>query len=460
MNTRRTVFGAAAAGALWLASLTGCGADPGEGQADSPGSQPNVLLISIDTLRPDHLDLYGYDRETSPALVRLASEGVVYERAYAPSPSTVPSHATLFTGRLPTQHRTFNFKTKLPTDERTLAELLGVDGWRTFSVASSVRFHVGSGFEQGFEEYVLLDKLPKNDRSRAVTDRSVALLAAADDARPFFGFVHYFGPHEPYAAPEGFRGRWHPGLVSPVPETTSRYLQLHRKPGQLVPDETLDYLRGLYDGEIAYLDGELARLFAALDELDLARDTLVIVTSDHGEEFKEHGGLSHSHSLHEELLRVPLIMRWPGRLPAGERIPYAAGLVDVVPTVLQLLDRERPSNVLGRGLESDWNGDRRPDDVELVVGQRGPDHMSISARLPSGRFKLVIEEDGRETLFRLDDDPLGTRPLSGHERELEHLRQRAASVRALASLESGEDLTVSPEMREMLREIGYVEEVR
>jgi arylsulfatase A-like enzyme len=441
-------------GLFATAGLAACTAQP-----------PNLLLISIDTLRPDHLASYGYERDTSPAIGRLARQGVLWEHAYAPSPATVASHASLFSGRHPYQHRTLNYASPLPDAERTLAEILGESGYRTFAVATSIRFHDGSGFAQGFEHYESLHEQPKNARGALATDR-VLELVRSDDSRPFFGFVHYFGPHTPYWPPAEWRARWHKGAEPELPGGPGPYVHSRREPGQEVPLETLRYLEALYDAEISYLDSDLARLLDGLAAAGLADDTLVVLVSDHGEEFKEHGGLAHARTLFEEALRVPLLMRFPAELPGGLRVARPAQLVDVAPTVLELLGLPVPVDLPGRSLVEDVAplvGDVASpgvrDGADVVLGQRGVRQWSISASLPEGRFKALFEQGAQPQLFQLDVDPGERRNLAPSRAEI--LRQLVASGPAemVGGLEAGPTQEVPEDVRRRLAEIGYTEEV-
>lgn len=433
---------------LALLALLGCGS----------AAPPNVLLISIDTLRPDHLGAYGYERDTSPSLDGLARDGVLWENAYAPSPATVASHATLFTGRYPYQHRTLNYATALPDAERTLAEILAEAGYRTFAVATSVRFHPGSGFPQGFETYQTLHELDKNARSRAATDR-VLELAAAADGRPFFGFVHYFGPHGPYWPPEPYRSRWQTGPAPELPGGPSGFLKGHKEPGHSVPPRTLRYLRALYDAEILYLDRDLSRLLAGLDEQGLARGTLVVVVSDHGEEFEEHDGLGHARTLYEESLRVPLLMRWPDGLPAGRRVAWPAQLVDVVPTVLDLVGEPLPPGLPGRSLAVDLRSGGHAPGFGRVLGQRGTHQWSVAASLPEGRFKLLFEQGRRPRLFELGSDPGEQRDLAATRSPILERLVAMTPAPLVEGPESAPTAEVPAEVIERLGEIGYADEL-
>jgi arylsulfatase len=427
-----------------LLGLGGCRAEPA-----------NLLLVSIDTLRADHLPSYGYERDTSPAIDALAREGVLWENAYATSPATVASHASLFTGRFPYQHGALNYSTPLPDPELTLAELLSRAGYRTFAVATSVRFHRGSGFPQGFAHYETLHRLPKNARSRVATDRVLELAAGGE---PFFAFVHYFGPHAPYWPPEPYRSRWHPGPAPELPGGPETFVFGHRAPGQRVTPRVLAYLEALYDAEILYLDGDLARLLGGLDDLGLTERTLVVLVSDHGEEFKEHDGLSHGRTLYEESLRIPLVLRWPGVLPAGRRVGRSAQLVDVLPTVLELLGQPIPPGLPGRSLAGDLDAEAGGG-TDRVLGQRGTAQWSVAATLPEGRLKVVHEEGRPPQLFDLGADPGEQRDLGGERPRLLERLGALAPEPLRTGPQSAASVEVPEEVRRRLAEIGYADEV-
>jgi arylsulfatase A-like enzyme len=445
------VRAAAALGAVLLVAA-GC-------PAQQPAGRPNVLLVSIDTLRADHLEAYGYGRSTSPTLSDLAREGARFERAYAQASSTVPSHASLFTGRYPFQHGTYTYRTPLPAAELTLAELLRQHGFVTFALTSSVRFVRESGFDQGFASYRTFHELDKNERSQRVTEAALEAMDAAG-GRPFFGFLHYFDPHAPYSPPEAFASLWHPG-EDPFPaQESQRFIQSHRRPGQAVPPETLAYLEALYDASIRYLDGPLARLLEGISERGLAADTLVVVTSDHGDEFKEHGGLSHDGPLHEEVVRVPLLVRWPGRVPAGLVIERAVQGVDVLPTILDLLGLEVPGPLQGRSQAELLRGETPAAlEPELLLLQHRPKRWAVYARLPAGLFKLSVEGEDR-VLLRLDGPTGGADARSAHPEVESILRNRAATLGVHdAPQRAPSGAPVSEDVRERLRAIGYADEV-
>ena len=442
-------------------ALAGCGSEAQEPRG------PNVLLVSIDTLRADHLAAYGYERETAPALTRLAREGVRFENAYAQSSSTVPTHASLFTGRFPFEHGAYHVGLAVREDERTLAELFSEVGYRTFAAASSVRFRGNTGFDQGFDVFERFDELEKNDRSQALTDRALEWISEAGE--PWFAFLHYFDPHQPYAPPEPWRSRWHAGLPMPRPEATSDYLYFHDGPDRPVPPDVLDYLLALYDGEIRFLDVQLARLFEGLSPEPGTPGTLVVVTSDHGEEFKEHGGLSHARRLHEELLRVPLLIWWPGRVTAGTVVRSPVQTVDVLPTLLDLAGLDplallRRASGRSRAAEVQAAGPLDPGSAlppaNPVFAQVSHLRWALTADIAGGRFKYVSRDDAPHRLFDLRVDPNERNDLSATRADVAaKLREMAVALGADAPHEGPARVEpVDPEIRERLREIGYVEE--
>jgi arylsulfatase A-like enzyme len=437
--------------ALALAGA-GCGDDP----------RPNVLLVSIDTLRADHLAAYGYERETAPSLTRFAREGARFANSYAQASSTVPTHASLFTGRYPFQHGSYHVGLPVRDEELTLAERLRRLGYRTFGGASSVRFRGKAGFDQGFEVFERFDELAKNERSEALTDRFLEWLQAVDE--PWFAFVHYFDPHQPYAPPEPWRSQWHPGLERPRPEGTSDYLYFQDGPDRVVPEGVLDYLRALYDGEILFLDAQLERLVAALAPEPGTSGTLVVVTSDHGEEFKEHGGFSHSRRLHEELVRVPLLFWWPGRIPAGTVLERPVQTIDVLPTLLELVSGESPEALPGRSRAPELLAGGEPASEsetasEPVLAQIRASRWALTANLDGSRFKYVSRDDAPHRLYDLVDDPGEQSDLLVDRPEVvTALRDLAAALGVGSDTSAAAGTPVSTELSERLREIGYVEE--
>lgn len=441
-------------------ALLACGREPPPTPA--PADAPNVLLVTLDTVRADHTTPYGYERDTTPALAALARGGARFTHSYAQAPATTPTHASLFTGRLPQDHGCFGFENSMAESELTLAEHLRANGYRTMGAATSMKFDAGSGLWQGFDAWELFGHLPKNERSDAVRT-AVSEFAALPDARPFFAFAHLFDAHAPYAPPEPWLTRWHPGLPSPEPARTVRFVSSHQTTP--VEPEVLTYLLGLYDGGLGFADQNLAALLSGLHPGN-GRETLVIVTSDHGEAFKEHGYLGHSEWLHEEIVRVPLVVSWPGRVTPGLEIDAVAQSVDLFPTLVELLHLPAPPGLAGRSLAPALLGGALPvatgGPAEVVPMFADPLNWALAATLDGRRFKLVKQEKRPLVLFDLDTDPGGHVNVAGANpgavRTLRALGRRLGmTVNGKGRKGSATTRSLSDEQREQLRAIGYEE---
>ncbi len=306
--------------------------------ADSP-KQPNLLFIAVDTLRADR----AHDPRLMPRVAELSRSGLVYEQAFSHAPWTLPSFATMFTGQLPPQHGAGGVANQyfgLRTEITTLAERLRDSGFQTAAIVNVDFLGPDFGVCQGFEEIdarFTLDNRTLRD-ARGTTDAALAWLEAREDM-PFFLLVHYFDPHAEYTPPEPFRSQ-HADARDLAPDAKplgTREQIVAWKSGRepLTEDLALRASR-LYDGEIAYTDSEIGRLLDKLRGQGLLENTLIVFTSDHGEEFLEHGGFEHGHSLYDELVHVPLILHWPARL-APARHSAAVGHVQLARTICELL---------------------------------------------------------------------------------------------------------------------------
>ena len=375
-----------------------------------PGPRPDIVLISLDTTRADHVGAYGSSVKT-PAMDRLAAEGVVFENVSAACTTTLPSHVSLFTGRWPLQHGVVRNGFTVHPDNRMLPEVLRELGYRTAGVSAAVALSRILGFPQGFEVW---DQDPETGagpgeanrdarRAEAITDAALSFLAASSqDPRPLFLFVHYVDPHAPYDPPEPYRSMY--GEVSEGVDgsyaSIERAQRLHRGnvPGappvaaQALSKTLIQGLRGeplgadrdlarLYAGEVSYMDGQLQRLFDGLAASGLYRDALVIVTADHGETFWEHPDVwSHGIAAYETTVRIPLIIRFPRAEHAGLRVGTLVSNVDVAPTLFEYLGLRRGSDLDGASL------------LPLVAGGAFEREASFSqGPLPAGPVEAKAE---------------------------------------------------------------------
>lgn len=397
----------------------------------------NVLLITLDTLRADHLGTYGATNVRTPHLDRLASQGVVFDQVMTTAPLTLPAHSSIMTGQFPPRHGVRdNGGFFLGPEQLTLAEILTQRGYQTGATVGAFVLDSKWGLDQGFATYqddfdltnvkamsLASVKRPGNE----VVDLALKWMDGVADQQ-FFAWMHLYDPHAPYESPEPYRSeyRGHP-----------------------------------YRGAIAFTDAQVGRVFDYLDARGLADNTIVIVTADHGEGLGEHGEETHGFFVYESAMRVPLIIRAPGRGLTPRRVAQPVRSVDIMPTVLDLIGAPAPQSVAGVSLVPLMSGEAR----ELALDGYGeamyPLHhygWSELTTLRSDRYKLI--DAPRPELYDLERDPHEQSNLFEERRSvadamLRQLRDRKREMEAAAP-EAPANEDVDPETRARLAALGYV----
>ncbi|MEK7283241.1 MAG: sulfatase [Acidobacteriota bacterium] len=449
--------------------------------------RPNVLLITVDTLRADRLGCYGYARATSPNIDRLAARGVLFERAFTTLPRTTQSVASIMTGRYPKAHGARGLFSSLSSANLTLAEILKEDGYDTAAFVSNLFLRPGQGFEQGFDRYDNPQRRWEGNSAAEITEAAIAWLRSRPADRPFFLWVHYLDPHWTYRPSAPFDRLFDPDFTGPF----TLYDDLEGKrltKGQVIfenrlPPRQVEHVAALYDGEIAQADAALGALLDALERPE-GRPLLAVFTSDHGESLGEHDyHFAHGEYLYQESLRIPLILALPGGVAAGSRPDALAENVDIAPTILALVGISRMQGVDGRPLlisgrtagpgtaggfspapgrrvvlaESDFQL-IHPENPRFYI--QGPAGKWSSAF--DGRYKLIhIPKPGGEILelYDLLHDPAETRNLAPDG------AGPAVRLRLLGELQRFVDYgtgnpagphEMDPEQRQRLRALGYL----
>jgi arylsulfatase A-like enzyme len=439
----RLVFEARPAGAADLAFPVW--GDPAIVSPAARSERLNVVLVSLDTLRADRLGCYGARRATSPAIDRLAADGALFEVAVAAAPHTLASHATMLTGLYPCAHGAGHGGLelrRLPRDVAPLAEVLRRLGWETAAFTENAYLDAGV-FQRGFGVFrasMSVNFHQPEGRAEQTIAEARAWLERAD--RPFFLFVHTYQVHWPYEPPEPYR------LFDPAGEPDP-----HR------PDAGREQL-ARYDGEVRYTDAVLGTLLATLDRLGLRERTVVVVTSDHGEAFGEHGHDKHGRHVHEEDVRVPFVWRVPGVARSGHRVAIPVGLVDVVPTVLDLLGVPPPDGLQGRSLVPLLRGEP-PDDAlasrALVSESIGAERVAVRA----ADWKVIFDGPTPQ-VFLVASDPGERTPVVRPDLVARASAVRdalAASCRERAGAAPGGEAPsrLDPILELKLRALGYLE---
>lgn len=421
---------------------------------------PNLILISIDTLRADRLGCYGYPRPTTPFLDRQAQQGVLCADTSAPSSWTYPSHAALFTGLYPGRNGATELKRRVRADVPSLAEWLVARGYRAAGVVSSTLFK-GYGLERGFEALEYVD--PGGPEPSKVTEHAQTWLSAVDRSKPFFFLIHYLDPHSDYHSLPEYEAPFVTPYEGPATGKSEQLFQHIAGFLQLNADDAR-HLSDLYDAGVRQQDAELEKLFAFLAAHKLLDDTLVVLTSDHGEEFLEHGELMHGLAQFEESVRVPLLFFGPD-VPRGVRLATPVSLVDVLPTILDLLSQPAPRELDGRSLRALWEHAERAAEPRALFIEADMDPPGPTARtmvpgddlaVRCGAFKLVWDPSANSArLYDLVHDPRETTDVSAAHAELaatlraelERFRQQRADSAPAGAL-TGEDL-------QKLQDLGY-----
>ncbi len=372
--------------------------------------RPDLVLISIDTLRADHLSTYGYRRPTSPHLDRLAAESYVFSRSFSASTWTLPSTATLLTGLLPAQHGLLSLRQKLPPTADTLAERLGRLGYRTAAITDGGFVHPQWGFSQGFERYDATAGKAWEPKDVAEIAGAAARWLEENRFHPFFLFIHTYETHQPYTNAEGFAD---PFLD---PDYAGRFAERARvdvRQAAATAGADRERIVALYDGEVRRADHYLGRFLDALRATGRWRDTAVLVTSDHGEEFLDHGDFDHGFAkVFDPNVRVPLILKPPAGLAARRTVDHPVTGLDVAPTLLELAAEAAAAGLPGRPLLAAGGRGPAPDEAVLIHGTHSfPELDEERYRLEVGDRAVVFDRvRGRVEGYDLVADPEMRRP--------------------------------------------------
>ena len=398
---------------LWLAStlalLAGCGDSPTVKAPPPQNAGINVLLITIDTLRPDHLSAYGYPRKTSPSIDELASKGVTFDLAFTYWPKTRGSFAAMFTSLYAAQHGLTVRDRDLPEFNETLAEAFRNAGYRTAAAVDNGNLDSKLGYAQGFDVYeeTWLRGETELARTEIITRFGEEFLAGKGDARPFLLWLHYVNPHAPYDPPaehlSRFEGDGQIPRGSVLPEVVGFHGGVNRKMTVEGARTWGDYV-DRYDAEILLADEQVGRLIKALNESPHAGTTIVALTSDHGESLGDHDYFfDHGDDLFNPSLRIPLVFSFPGFLPAGERVEGVVSSLDIYPTLLDLAQIPFPTGPPGLQGASV---------LPLIRGTKSSlrDHLFFQndrhlTAISNGRLKLVQRPafEGSDVAFELYD---------------------------------------------------------
>ena len=412
-----------------------------------PERGPNVVFIVIDTLRADHLPFGGYDRDTAPFLTELASRGLVFSKAHSVSSWTAPATASIFTSLYPFQHQVLSGLlvsadmridlNRIPEEIETVAELFRNNGFTTFAVTDNLNICETEGFQQGFDYFENFNY----EAADAVNLKLLEWERQIARARRSFVYLHYMDPHVPY-------NRREPWFREPA-------------------DPDLSDLAA-YDSEISYVDAKIEELY---ERFGWDENTLIVVTSDHGEEFGDHGGIDHGHTLYSELIDVPLLFFSPGFVPTGVVDSERVSTMDILPTLAEILDLQSAMDHEGMSLAPFFRGasigrQTRGIYSHLFLRGRGDQPVAVMKSIIHDNWKLITngsdtDEPPTDTwLFDLGSDPREHDNLQSRQPEIAAMleqRMRNLETQAREFAPESELFDMSPEFIERLRALGYVD---
>lgn len=430
----------------------------------------NVILISVDTLRADHLSCYGYQRETSPHIDALAAEGVLFENCLAQAPATAESHMSIMTSLYPSAHGVMALPraTRKSEDTPTLARIFKDHGYATAAFTGGGQVSASYGFDDGFDLYV------ENDFAKAgphrIPDNEMYQWLDKNSKKPFFLFYHTYITHDPYLPPPPYNELFDAHYSGPLFSDRKEFLQLgisdfsqQRKVywGKLDKENPAEvaHIIALYDGAIRQVDDFLGSLFEKLRADGLSSHTIIIFTSDHGEEFLEHDGFLHT-ELYRETIHVPLIIVAKGKLPPGRRVKSIVRSIDILPTVLALLGWPSPSQIQGDSLLPYVEGAQK--DLSILS-----EWVTFRRSLLEEGWKMIEFYDSKDEritreLYNIAEDPGEKKDLSAKRPDILHRLIEKADVLKEENLrisaaqgEKGE-AQLRKETREQLKALGYI----
>jgi arylsulfatase A-like enzyme len=419
-------------------------------------SRPDVIIISIDTLRADHVGCYGYHRNTTPRLDRLAAEGVVFEAAYSTTSWTLPSHVSLFTSVYPPTHEVTAHGTRISEKYTQLGEWFRERDCRSGGFTDGAWLRHVFGYARGFDVY--------QDRNVGIAEilpRALEWWEKQPRGFPRMMFIHFYDVHGPYGNAEKYQRRFHPlPEYNRFPYVVDAGIEFKEKFDRgefILIEDDIEHFVALYDGDIYYSDEKLGELFDRLKERDEWDSTLIVVLSDHGEEFLEHGGLLHGYNLYEESLHIPLIIKFPGGKWPGTRVDGLASLIDILPTLADWMNEDQPPEWQGESLIpliSDSKGTR-----EAVYADRLREFKQITSD-----FRLIVPTDPLDSerkpeLYDGRFDP--GEQFSLFDQAGEWAKEKAASVYRVRadfrgdSIGAEETQLTDSELEEQLKALGY-----
>ncbi|OPL18495.1 MAG: hypothetical protein AVO35_03975 [Candidatus Aegiribacteria sp. MLS_C] len=423
----------------------------GESDEDEGSS---VLLVIIDTIRADHLGSWGYERDVTPALDSLASAGTRFSECQAHSSWTLPSVSSILTGRTPREHGAGSVEGRMfgiPPSVPTLQSLLHSRGWSTCGLFNVVFLSEDFGFHRGFDHFDCRGVTGNRGTRRAdeTVDELIQWLDGLERGQPFLAVLHLYDPHIPYDPPPPWDTLYAGSITGSIRQGGSQIdtMQAVNSGNAELSPEGLRSMIDLYDGEIAFTDSQLQRLFRHLRSSGRGETTVIVVVGDHGEEFMEHSGIEHGRTLYQEVLHVPLIMSGPG-IPRGTVVDRVCAQVDLLPTILEILGMQPQPGLPGIDLLSGV-----PEGRDLPSSNLLWTNVPQAAIRRDGLKLIWFPQDTVHQFYELDSDPLEQMDLESADSSMTRAAEYYWSTPVLAD---PPEVSFDEAENNQLRDLGYI----
>jgi len=427
-------------------------------RSNSPSNSPNIILISIDALRADHLSCYGYHRNTSPNIDRLAREGTIFKNCLSQATSTGPSHTSIFLSQYVWRHKVDTFKKRLGRSPATLAEILKDRNYTTAAFVGRGILSAKYELNRGFEIYD--DGSPGRGWCYEISSYINKLLSWLESVRnrKFFLFIHTYDVHAPYNPPSPYFDLYTKGHYEGTHLRMSKgIMPLKLNASELTPEE-IDYIMAVYDGGINYVDDQLGKIFEKLNQLGIYENTIIIITADHGEAFREHGKLEHNSKPYIEEIHVPLIMKGPG-IPRNRIYENFVQHIDIVPTIFEILNIPQRGEMQGRSLLPLMNNCEIEEDFKTYsFGRRARNRFSMSLR--TKEWTYIMNPGGLDELYNRINDPkeqnniIEKKPLIA--KKLKKELEDFIALTSKGKPQVAEEVDIDEELKEQLKSLGYL----
>ncbi len=463
--------------------------------------RPNVILISIDTLRADHLSCYGYKKTTTPNIDRLASEGTIFLQNYSTGVWTPPGHASMLTGLYVSEHGVYDTR-KLAEDIPTIAQVLKRHGYQTAGFVNNSQVGALVGFDKGHDKFVEVWKgvatgslveravrglirkareaLGHQDMGAARTNREFKdWIGNRETEKPFYAFLHYIEPHNPLNPPNPYRNKYLKDVELKNIDGAKTKKAAHNPLICLVEDlnlnrDEIEFLISLYDGEIEYTDSKIAEIISILKGKDLYDDTMIIITADHGEHFGEHNMWSHVASLYKEVLRVPLVIKYPKEVKYTKEVKDYTQLVDIFPTVMEVTGVSKEERIKTSGVSLVYNGVNRYHEyvfaewegrVPYFIQDRAREGKNVEleklkihmAMIQDGRYKYIWKSNDTEELYDILNSGEELQAIKADKDLVYRLRNELLKRKINSrDTENENQLKLDSEIEKNLKSLGYL----